>query len=163
MVALPPPDHPSLMRYGGNRSAPAAVLCAIAHSRPGGSMAEEKVTLPIVEEAVEMGKSSRTTIVRVTSKVEHDQQRLEDTLAVEDVSVERVPAGQWVDGPQPIRQEGDTTVFPVVEEVAVVQKRFRLVEEVRVTKHAHTEPFVHEADVRRTRIAVERIPQTPSA
>lgn len=119
----------------------------------------EKVTIPIVEETAAMVKSTHTTTVRVTSKVEHDLQRLEDTLAVDEVDVERVPAGRWVDGPLPIRQEGDTTVFPVVEEVAVIQKRFRLVEEVRVTKHARTEPFARDTDVRRTRIAVERIPQ----
>lgn len=118
--------------------------------------------LPIVEETVKIGKSTRTTTVRVTSKVEHSLQRLEDTLAVEDVTVERVPASRWVDGPQPIRQEGGTTVFPVVEEVAVVQKRFRLVEEVRVTKRTHSEPFTDETDVRRTRVAIERIPHPPS-
>ncbi|MBC7907698.1 MAG: DUF2382 domain-containing protein [Rhodospirillaceae bacterium] len=127
-------------------------------------MAEEKVTIPIVEETAKVGKSTRTTTVRVSTKVEHDQQHLEDSLAVEEVEVERVPAGQWVDGPLPVRQEGDTTIFPVVEEVAVVQKRFRLVEEVRITKHARTQPFEEDTDVRRMRIAVERIPQNnPSA
>lgn len=51
------------------------------------------------------------------------------------VDVERVAVNEEVDTPPEVRQEGDTLVVPVVEEVLVVTKRYRIIEEVRVTKH----------------------------
>lgn len=51
------------------------------------------------------------------------------------VDVERVAVNEEVDTPPETRQEGDTLIVPVVEEVLVVTKRYRIIEEVRVTKH----------------------------
>lgn len=51
------------------------------------------------------------------------------------VEVARVAVNEEVDTPPEVRQEGDTLVVPVVEEVLVVTKRYRIIEEVRVTKH----------------------------
>jgi stress response protein YsnF len=46
----------------------------------------------------------------------------------------------------PIRQEGDITIIPVVEEVVIVERRLVLKEEVRVrrlsTKEQHQETVV---------------------
>ena len=55
-------------------------------------------------------------------------------LVVERVEVERVPVNRVVDGPVAVRHEGDTIVVPVTEEVLVVHKQLRLVEEVRIRK-----------------------------
>lgn len=62
------------------------------------------------------------------------------------VDVERIPVGTEVDTPPQIREEGDTLVIPVVEEVLVVTKRYRIMEEVRVTKYRdiQTETFHEE-------------------
>ncbi len=62
------------------------------------------------------------------------------------VEVERVAVNEEVDTPPETRQEGDTLVVPVVEEVLVVTKRYRIIEEVRVTKHRDitTETFHEE-------------------
>jgi hypothetical protein len=59
---------------------------------------------------------------------------VDESLFSEEVSVERVPVNRIVDTPAEIRQEGDTTVFPVMEEVITVQKRLLLKEEVRITR-----------------------------
>lgn len=56
-------------------------------------------------------------------------------VGTERVDVERVAVNEEVDTPPEVRQEGDTLVVPVVEEVLVVTKRYRIIEEVRVTKH----------------------------
>lgn len=70
------------------------------------------------------------------------------------VEVERVPVDEEVDTPPQIRQEGATLIVPVVEEVLVVTKRYRIIEEVRVTKYRDvtTERF-HE-DLKREVVTV---------
>lgn len=62
------------------------------------------------------------------------------------VEVERVAVDEEVDTPPETRQEGETLIVPVVEEVLVVTKRYRIIEEVRVTKHRDitTETFQEE-------------------
>jgi hypothetical protein len=57
-----------------------------------------------------------------------------EPLFSEDVSVERVPVNRIITGPAQTRQEGDTTIIPVVEEVITIQKRLLLREEVRITR-----------------------------
>jgi stress response protein YsnF len=74
-------------------------------------------------------------------------------------------AGPSPDGepPPPSREEGDTLVIPVVEEVAVVVKRLVLREEVRL-RFVHTEePFEAEVALRRQEATVERVAQDTTA
>jgi hypothetical protein len=59
---------------------------------------------------------------------------LDEPLFSEDVTVERVPVNRFINGPAQTRQEGDTTIIPVVEEVITIQKRLLLREEVRITR-----------------------------
>ncbi len=59
---------------------------------------------------------------------------VDEPLFSEDVHVERVPMNRIIDGPAQTRQEGDTTIIPVVEEVITIQKRLLLREEVRITR-----------------------------
>ena len=62
------------------------------------------------------------------------------------VEIERVPIDRTIEAVPPIRQEGDITIIPVVEEVVVVERRLVLKEEVRVrrvsTKEQHQETVV---------------------
>jgi hypothetical protein len=58
----------------------------------------------------------------------------DDTLFSDDVTVERVPVNRLIDAPVETRQEGETTVIPVIEEVLTIQKRLFLKEEVRITR-----------------------------
>jgi hypothetical protein len=57
-----------------------------------------------------------------------------EPLFSEEVNVERVPVNRIIAGPAQTRQEGDTTIIPVVEEVITLQKRLLLREEVRITR-----------------------------
>jgi stress response protein YsnF len=88
--------------------------------------------------------------------VEHDE-RVSMPLTRERAEVKRVIIDRPVDGPLPVRREGDTIIMPVVEEVAVVEKRMVLKEEIHVTRRRTTEQhdetvtlLREEADVRRT-------------
>ena len=70
------------------------------------------------------------------------------------VEVERVAVGRTLaegETPPQTREEGDTLIIPVVEEMAVVVKRLVLREEVRL-RFVNTEvPFEQEVGVRRQR------------
>ena len=64
---------------------------------------------------------------------------LDEPLVSEEVEVERVPLGRWVEGPVPVRQEGDTTIITLLEEEVVVERRLRATEEIRITKRRSVE------------------------
>src|SRR3954453_9145408 len=98
-----------------------------------GRLVEEKV-VPGVEETAGVYKERVVTDrVRLHKTVHEDWELLDIPVQTESLEVERVPVGQWVDAPPAIRREGHPTVYPVIEEVVVVEKRLRLVEEERVT------------------------------
>ena len=77
--------------------------------------------------------------------------------------MERVAIDQWVDEAPPIRNEGETLVVPVVEEVLVVEKRLRLREEIRLTWHHEEEHEPRHFVVRREEVRVERVPANEDA
>ena len=81
---------------------------------------------------------------------------LDIPVQAEAIEVERVPVDRWIDGPVAVRREGDTTVYPVVEEVLVVEKRLRLVEEVRIIRRRATRHVRERVALRREEIVVER-------
>ena len=82
-------------------------------------------------------------------------------LLHEEIAVERVPFEQYVDDVPPTRQEGNTTIYPVVKEVLVVQKRLVLVEEIRVTRQQTQVQDTQTVRLRREEITVERTPNDP--
>lgn len=82
-----------------------------------------------------MGKRTRATgKVRVTKTVRERTAVIDEPLAADIVTVERVPIDRFVEGPIPDRYDGDTLVVSIIEEVSVVAKRLRLKEELRITK-----------------------------
>jgi len=60
------------------------------------------------------------------------EQLIDEELTHVRVEIERVPIDRTIEAVPPIRQEGDITIIPVVEEVVVVERRLVLKEEVRV-------------------------------
>jgi stress response protein YsnF len=116
-------------------------------------VAEERVTVSTRE--AEIGR------VRVALTTETETVVARETLRGRRVEVERVPIGRMLpegESPPQSREEGDTLVVPVVEEVAVVVKRLVLREEVRL-RFVHTEePFAQEVPVQRQKATVERVP-----
>jgi hypothetical protein len=61
-----------------------------------------------------------------------------EQLFRDDYSIERVKIGKFIPEPVSQRQEGDTLVLPVVEEVLVTEKRLMLREEIRITRRRET-------------------------
>ena len=102
-----------------------------------------------------------TETVRLRKRVREEEEVLDVPVQTEAIEVERVPVGRWLDAPAEVRREGDTTVHPVVEEVLVVEKRLRLVEEVRVTRRQGTRRVRERVGLRREEVVVERDAAAP--
>ena len=119
---------------------------------------DHRVTVPVVEERAVVRKRKRVTgAVRVRTEVREDVEVVDEPLAVERVEVERVPLDRWIDAPVPVRQEGDTTVVTLHEEVVVVEKRLRATEEVRITRRTSTRHAEERVTLRREEAVVERL------
>ena len=127
----------------------------MAEPDPPGRLVEEKV-IPVIEETAVVYKERVVTDrVRLHKRVQATREVLDIPVQTESLEVERVPVGRWIAAPADIRHEGDTTIYPVVEEVLVVEKRLRLVEEVRVTRRRATRQVREEVSLRREEILVE--------
>ncbi len=123
----------------------------------------QEVIVPVIQEQIEVSKILRTTgTVRIWKTVQDRQEVVQQSLASEKVDVERVPKDEIVDAPPPVRTEGDVMVIPVLEEVVVVTKQLRLVEELRITKHKTISDHREEVTVRAEELHVERIAAEPS-
>jgi uncharacterized protein (TIGR02271 family) len=127
----------------------------MAEPDPPRRLVEEKVVPVIEETAVVYKERVVTDRVRLHKRVQATREVLDIPVQTESLEVERVPVGRWIEAPAGIRQEGDTTIYPVVEEVLVVEKRLRLVEEVRVTRRRATRQVREEVSLRREEILVE--------
>ena len=128
----------------------------MAHSKQTGRPADEEV-VPVIEETAVVRKERVVTeTVRLRKRVHEDEEVLDVPVQTEAIEVERGPVGRWIDAPAEVRREGDTTVYPVVEEVLVAEKRLRLVEEVRVTRRQETRRVQERVELRREEVVVER-------
>lgn len=134
---------------------------ACASAGPGAI--EVGAVIPVVEEALEIGRREvETGRVRVTKLVREAQELVDLPVHTDEVHVERVPIGRIVNGPVGSRQEGDTLILPVVEEVLVVEKRLRLVEEVRITRKRTEARNPQTVTLRKEEVQIERLsPDAP--
>lgn len=78
-------------------------------------------------------------------------------VGTDKIDIDRVPINEEVDTPPSTRQEGDTLIVPVIEEVLVVTKRYRVVEEVRVRKHRDVETRTFNEELKREVVDVREI------
>lgn len=116
-------------------------------------------TLLAVEEQASVHKRRQVTgTVRARTLSHEHEQPVEADLSVETLEVERVPVGRFVDGPIPDRQDGDTTIISVIEEVATVAVRLKLVEEVRITRRTTSRKMTDHVTVRRQEVVVDQDP-----
>jgi stress response protein YsnF len=124
-------------------------------SEPGSRAELESVVVPLVEEGVAVHRRSvETGKVRVRKITRPRVADVIEPLLREDVIVERVPIGRVVTAPPTTRDEGDTLVIPVVEEVLV--KQLRLIEEIRIRKLQRVERRTRRVPLRKEEVLVER-------
>lgn len=83
--------------------------------------------LQVHKREVEQGR------VRIDKRIESVPFAEDIDVEMDVVEVQRVPRFEEFDAPPESRYEGDTLIIPVIEEVLVVTRRYRVVEEVHVT------------------------------
>ena len=119
---------------------------------------QDREVIPLVEErAVILKRKKLTGGLRVRTVVRENEEVIDQPLTTDEIEVERVPVDCWVEAPVPIRQEGETTIITLLEEVAVVEKRLRATEEVRITRRRTTRQAAQHVTLRREEAVVERL------
>jgi uncharacterized protein (TIGR02271 family) len=124
----------------------------------------DETVLPLLAEEVAVSKqvveTGRVQVARVTHERE---QLIDELLAHETVEIDRTPINRQVETMPAIREEGDTVVIPIVEEVLVVERRLLLKEEVRVRRVHSTERHQESVTLRHHEAVVTRLPVEPPA
>ena len=121
---------------------------------PSPDPTEIVVPLYVEDVSVERRQVERNVRVHVHT-VSHDQ-IVDEPLVHENVEIERVAIGRPVDAVPPVREEGDTTVISVVEEVLVVERRLILKEEIRLRRVQTTERHRETVTLREQQAVIER-------
>lgn len=120
----------------------------------------DELIVPVVAQELEVQKRTVASgRVRITKQVHERVEAVEEPLVSERVVVERVAVNQVVTEPPATRQEGDTLIVPIVEEVLFVEKRLVLKEELRITRVRSVEMSQPErVTLRSEEVRVERVP-----
>lgn len=116
----------------------------------------DPVSFSVIEEqarvdkkVVEKGK------VKVIKKVETEEEKVKVDVQNEEVNIERVSVNEYADIAPSVRYEGDTTIIPVIKEVAVVEKKILVVEEIRITKKIHITEEERTVPLKKEKVTVE--------
>ena len=116
-------------------------------------------TIPLVEERLEVGKRTVATgTVRLTKTVQEYTEALDETLAARTFDVERIVINQPVNAPPPVRQEGNTTIYSLVEERLVLTRELVLKEEIRIIQRDIERHDTQVVTLHKEHISVERLP-----
>ena len=116
------------------------------------------LAIPVVEEQLEVARERvETGRVRISKSVESREVVVGEPLKRETVRVEHVPINQVVTGDVPqVREEGDVTVIPILEERIVTRTELVLVEEVRIHRDHSEYHDPQRVTLRKDVVAVER-------
>ena len=132
-------------------------LPSLSISRSDNGITDETITVPLIEEQLTVEKRViETGKIRLLKSVQTYEELLDESLAVRSFDIERVIVNQPVEIPPPIRQEGDTTIYSLVEERMVLTKQFILTEEIRVTQRDTERRDRRKLVLSREYLAVER-------
>lgn len=149
-------DTPMERRSGASPAA--GSLPVVEDSVRASTTVDTSETIQLAEEVLHVDKRETVTgRVRVRTVTETRDELARAELSRESVEVTRVPVDRMVDVAPDIRQEGDVTIIPVIEEVLVVEKRLLVREELHVRRTRHTETVEEPVPVRRQDVIVERI------
>ena len=115
------------------------------------------VTVPVIEETVEVGSTvEQTGAVRTRLEVHEHLEAVELHRSADEVTVERVRVDRPVAQRQAAWTEGDVLVVPVYEEVPVVTRQLVLTEEIRLHRRRVTTVDTAQVPLRKERAVVER-------
>ena len=133
----------------------------INHLSP--NAARESVVIPVVEERLEVRKEEAETGRVAVYLTPHEREEIVRVpLVDEHVEVRHVEVNRFVDAPEPVRQDGDVTIVPVMEEVLVVQKRLRVKHELHLVRRRETREHAQRVTLRSEEARVLRSAAPPA-
>jgi uncharacterized protein (TIGR02271 family) len=139
----------------------------VGASADGDRRAEVPVVIPVVAEALTIDRRTVETGrgVRVVKTVSEHEQIVDEPLALDEVHVERTAVNRWLEGSEipEVRQEGEVTVVPVLEEVLVTTKRLLLKEEIRITRVRREVHQPQRVVLRTEQVSVEHFDEAKNA
>jgi len=123
------------------------------------SQADEVVVIPVIaEELIVLAMEQDIGGLRATKVVREHEMIVDEPLLREEITVERKAINRFIDVAAEVRQEGDTLIIPVMEEVMVAQRQLVLKEEVHIRKRQFQ---VHEPQrftVRSEEVKLQHLP-----
>jgi len=123
------------------------------------SVGEESGVLRLLAEDASVSRQViETGRVRV-AKVTHTRDHIVDEpLTSTRFEVNRIPVGRLIDAMPPIKEDGDLTIVPIVEETVVVERRLMLKEELHIRRVQTSERYQQTVKLRYQTAEVTRIP-----
>lgn len=141
------------------RLSTAEFIIGMAPAEPASTRTDDQTVIPLIEEQLDITKRIvPTSLVRLRKGVEEFNAVMDETLAVRTYDIERVLLNQVIETAPPVRTEGDTTIYPLVEERLVITRELILKEEVRVTRRDAERHDTQTIPLRREHLIVEREP-----
>jgi len=126
---------------------------------PATATIERETIIPLLEEELSVDKRVVETARVSVSRVTHSHKQLVDELLHhETVEVERLPVDRPIVAMPSVRQEGDVTIVPVVEEILKVERCLVLKEEIHIRRIQTTERHQERVTLRRQEAIVSRTP-----
>ncbi len=136
----------------------------LAEAVPGIKPSEMIEVIPVVEETLRIEKREfESGRVLVHKTVTERDEVAEVLLRQQDLIVERVPIGRVVAEAPQTRQDGDTLIVPILEEIMVVEKRLVLKEELHIRKQSSERTEQHTVRLRAEHVEIEQTGRTPKA
>jgi stress response protein YsnF len=96
---------------------------------------DKEFCIPVIQEVVNAEVQQHVTgIVRLEKRVRQHEQAINQELISETIAIEHISINRYINEPAVMRQEGDVTIFPVMEEIVITKKQLVLREEIRITR-----------------------------
>ncbi len=120
--------------------------------------------IPVFEEEVRVDKTvSETDRVLIRTSVLERTEYADLELRSGEATIERVPINLIVESPPAVRQQGDTIIVPILEEIMVVEKRLLLKEEIHIHSQEIVQHIRQPVGLRSEEVSLERQPpRTPT-
>jgi stress response protein YsnF len=133
-------------------------------SKPAETTAQEPLRIPVAAEELAIGTRTVDTGrgVRIHKTVVEQPVTIDEALGHDEVRVKHVAVDRIVapDEAPTTRQEGDTLIVPILEEVLVVERRVRIKEELHITRTRHEERHQEEVVLKAEQVSVERFDES---
>jgi uncharacterized protein (TIGR02271 family) len=126
------------------------------------SAAPGSASLRLLAEDLSVETISRETgRVRVNLVTHSREEDIEVSLAHDTVELDRIAINRPIDSIPAVREEGDVTIVPVVEEVVTVHRQLMLKEELRIKRVHGTQVHRERVTLRSQEAVVARTPEGP--